>query len=666
MKGEPKVQHFSVDLMDRSVDPALDFYAYAVGNWLRSNPVPADKSNWGSFEELHERNVGLIHRILETAAKDESAPLRSVKRTVGNFYASAMDTARIEELGLEPIAEDVACIRDIKSVADVFRLTAEFHCKGVGGGARTWGPSVFFEATAFPDLKISTVYGFYLEQGGLSLPDRDYYLKDEFSVQVDAFRAHLTKAFGFLGEGPDKATASADTVIAIERKLASVSQTRTEQRDYDKNYHKMTLDELTRAYARTPWKEYLEGREVGQITHVIVLQPKFFESLDGLLQERPIADWQVYLRWHLLRGSAPCLNEKIESADFDFYRHTLMGQQQQEPRWERVATVLNWDIGEAVGKLYVEKYFPAEARARMMELVKDLSTVFRERLSRLDWMTEETRHKALVKFDRFVINIGHPERFRDYSSVRIDRGDYLGNHRRAHEFENHRQAVRVGGPVDRTEWWMTPPTADAQFNWSQNMLFFPAGILQPPFFDLSMDDAVNYGGIGAVIGHEITHGFDDQGRKFDADGNLTDWWTKADAKEFSARAAKVVEQYNAYEPLPGAHVNGALTLGENIADFGGITIAFEALQRRLASDPSRRKNIDGFTPEQRFFLSWAQVWKQNCREAEARRLLTIDPHSPRKFRVIGPVSNHPGFAKAFGIHEGSPMWRSSDSRVSIW
>jgi predicted metalloendopeptidase len=642
--------------MDRTTPPSVDFYQYATGGWMRSHPVPSDKPGWNAFAELTDRNYQLIRGILEDcrAGTTEGA---GVRRLVGDFYASAMDTARIEELRFAPIEPDLAEIRDLRSVDDLLRLVGRFHRGGLGG---------LFRADVAPDERDSAVYALYLNQGGLSLPDRDYYLKDGFSAQAEAFRGHITRMFGLLGDGTTEAREAAATIFSLEHRLAMASRPRAELREAEKNYHKLSTSELVERYGHTPWTTYLAEVEMPQIPYAVVGQPEFFDALDRALLEVPLSDWKLYARWRLLVGSARFLHEEVEREQFDFYYRTLMGQQQPEPRWQRSARVLDAAIGEAVGELYVERHFPPEARRRMSELVEDLREVFRDRLSKLEWMTEETRHRAVAKFDRFTAKIGHPDRFRDYSAIGVDRKDYFGNRRRAAEFEHHRQAVRVGGPVDRTEWGMTPPQVNAYFDPTKNEIVFPAGILQPPFFDLAMDDAVNFGGIGAVIAHEITHGYDDQGRKYGADGNLSEWWTEADAREFGARAAKVVEEYSGYEPLPGSHVNGQLTLGENIADLGGLSLAFAALERRLAADPARRTVIDGLTPEQRFFISWAQVWRENNREDNVRLRLTVDPHSPGRFRALGPAMNHPGFAAAFGIPAGSPMWRPGERRIRIW
>ena len=648
---------FSIDHMDRTIDPTVDFYQYATGSWIRNNPVPADKSRWGSFAELTELNYERLRDILEESARAVGPDRSMVQRLVGAFYASAMDVSRIEALAVEPLQEDLRRIENVRDLRGLFELVAQFHRRSIGG---------LFDSFVYPDKRNSTVYAFYLVQGGLSLPDREYYLAPEFAATLAAYRRHLGRMFGLLGESEAGAAASADRVVTVETALAQAGRSRTELRDEEKNYHRRTFEELVGAFPGTPWAEYLSARELARPPYVILGQPEFFEFLDRTVRERPIEEWKVYLRWHLLHASAPFLGSAFEQEDFEFFHRTLKGQEQPEPRWLRVSAVLDGDLGEAVGELYVQRHFPPEARARMVELVGDLTEVFRERLTKLDWMSEATRRKALTKFDRFAAKIGHPEKFRDYSSIRIDPNDYLGNHWRAAEFEDHRQVVRVGGPIDRTEWGMTPPQVNAYFDPTKNEIVFPAGILQPPFFDPRMDDAVNLGGIGAVIGHEITHGYDDQGRKYDAEGNLANWWGPEDLKEFDARAAKVVAEYDSYEPLPSVHVNGQLTLGENIADIGGVSIAFEALQRRLARDPGARRPIDGLTPEQRFFVAWAQIWRQTIQEPELRRRLTVDPHSQGKYRVMAPATNLPAFADAFGISERSPLWRAGDRRITIW
>lgn len=654
---EPKVPRFSVDYMDKSVEPGNDFYHYAAGSWLKKNPVPPDKSRYSAFDELDERNSFILHSILEEAARDNQAAPKSPKRQVGDFYSSAMDTKRLEELRFKPIEKDLDRVGKVKSIDDLFNLLSDFHKEDI---------SSLFRSDVEPDEKQSTTYAFELAQGGLSLPDRDYYLSDSFAKQREAYVEHVKRMFSLLGETPEAAARDAATVMAMETELAKASRNRVDMRDPIKNYNKIKTADLVAANPSIPWKLYFSDRGVADLPYTIVGQPEFFEAVNKMLTARPMADWQTYLRWHVLHNAAPFLHDAVEVENFNFFGKVLSGQQEQEPRWKRARKVVDASIGEALGQLYVEKCFPPESRTRMNDLVNNLRTVFNEHLQKLDWMSPETRQKALAKFERFTHKIGYPEKFRDYSSVDIKKDDYIGNVRRADAFEVHRRTVRVGKTVDRTEWEMTPPTVNAYFNPPLNEIVFPAGILQPPFFDGAMDDAVNYGAIGVVIGHEITHGYDDKGRHYDAEGNLSEWWTDKDAKEFEARAQKIVDEYNKFEPLPGVHVNGQLTEGENIADLGGVSIAYDALERMLKKDPSKRKLIDGLTPEQRFFISFSQIWRNNIREAEQRKRITVDPHSPGQFRAVGPLMNFAEFYKAFNIKEGAPIWRSPDQRAHIW
>jgi putative endopeptidase len=653
----PKVPRFSVENMDKSVPPGADFFKYAAGVWIRSNPVPSDKSRWAGFDELQERNWFLIRDILERCAADTTAPSGSTSGKVGAFFASAMDTNRIEQIGIKPLTPDFDRIEALGSAQDMLKLLGELHQRGMGG---------LFSSGVSPDEKDSTVYAFSLGQGGLGLPDRDYYLNPEFAKQREAYQVHVEKMLAMAGAKEADAKKQAQTVLELETALAKASKSRTDLRDPISNYHKFPVAELAAKYPALPIQTFLAASGLEKMKDVIVGQPEFFTALDKLVQERPLGDWKTYLRWHALLGGASHLNAALEKESFAFYGTVLRGQPAQEPRWQRAAKIIDSKIGEALGRIYVEKYFPAEARARMNELIENIKTVFRDRIQKLEWMTDATKAKALVKFDRFTQKIGHPAVFRDYAAVEIRRDDFFGNIQRATLAESKRQLARVGQTVDKTEWHMTPQTVNAYFNPSQNEIVFPAGILQPPFFDIEMDDAINYGAIGVVIGHEITHGYDDQGRKYDAEGNLNDWWTDADAKDFDSRSGKLVAQYGAYEALPGLKVNGQLTLGENIADLGGTSIAYEALQRALAKDPSKRKSIDGFTPEQRFFLSLAQLWRVNWREAELRRRITVDPHSPGQFRAFGPHVNLQEFYDAFAIKDAAPIWRAPDLRAKIW
>ena len=652
----PRIPRFSIDYMDKAVDPASDFFHYAAGNWIKANPVPADKSRWGAFIELQERNWFLIHGILDATAANKDRSDATAQK-VGDFFRSAMDTNRLEELGFKPILADLKRIDNLKDPKDLLSLLADFHQHGIR--------ACFAEGVS-PDAKNSAVYAFELSQGGLGMPDRDYYLTEAFAKQREAYAAYIAKMFVLLGEQPALAKAHSATVMEIETSLAKASKPRVDLRDPIANYHKFAVADIVRDYPDLPFSRYLAAMGLDTMPDIIICQPEFMQALYELAKERPLDDWKVYLRWHRVNTAAPYLHAAAEDEAFAFYGKVLRGQLEPEPRWQRAAKVIDSEIGEALGQLFVAQYFPPSARARMLELVGNIKAVFHDRLQKLEWMTDATRAKALAKFDRFTTKIGHPDKFRDYSKVEVRADDYLGNVERATAFESRRELARVGQPVDRSEWHMTPEIVNAYFNPSQNEIVFPAGILQPPFFDVEMDDAVNYGAIGVVIGHEITHGYDDQGRKYDADGNLNVWWTDADAKDFEARAQKVVDHYNAYEALPGLHVNGKLTLGENIADLGGCSIAYEALHRALAKDPAKRKKIDGFTPEQRFYLSFSQVWRINCREAEIRRLITVDPHSPGQFRGIGAHVNVQEFYDAFGIKAGAPMWRPPELRAKIW
>jgi putative endopeptidase len=654
---EPKIPKFSIEYMDKSVKPNADFYHYACGTWLKENPVPADKSRWGSFNELAERNNFLIHGLLNNASTDTSAPPRSPKRQVGDFFLSAMNTDVLEKRRFEPIKADLDRIDKISNSDELFKLVAQFHNEGTGA---------MFSTGVEPDAKDSGIYAFQLAQGGLSLPDRDYYLQDSFSTQRTAYLAHLKKMFVLLGDSSEDAAKHADTVLKLETELAKVSRSRVDLRDPIKNYNKVKTVDLIEGSKTVPWKLYFGDRSLDQLPYAIVGQPEFFEALNKIVKEHPLEQWKTYLRWKVLHEAAPFLHDAVVDENFAFFGKVLSGQEEQEPRWKRAAKAIDSQIGEALGQLYVEKYFTTEARQRMTELVANLREVFKDHLQKLDWMTEPTKQKALAKFERFVQKIGYPDKFRDYSSIDIAKDDYFGNIKRSDAFEVHRQAVRIGKPVDRSEWEMSPPTVNAYFNPLMNEIVFPAGILQPPFFDMTMDDPINYGAIGAVIGHEITHGYDDQGRHYDANGNLSDWWTEKDTKEFDSRTQKVVDEYNAFEPLPGLHVNGKLTLGENIADLGGVSIGYDAMQRALKKDPSKRKNVDGFTPEQRFFLSFAQLWRTNIREAEQKRLITVDPHSPGRFRSVGPLENFQEFYDAFDMKAGDPMWRAPELRAKIW
>lgn len=652
----PVPPRFGVANMDLTADPRVDFSRYAFGKWLQEHPIPEDKSRWGGFDELAQYNWAALKDILERTAATNHAP-GSVGQKVGDFYASALDEAAINAAGLKPIEPQLSQIAAIASKEDLARVLAQLHQQGTGS---------FFGVGVGADQKKSDINALYASQGGLSLPSKDYYFSDQFEKQRTEFLAHIAKMMVLAGSTPEAAAAEAQTVFDVEKALATNSKTPLELRDRLANYNKMATSELAGKIPAFPLGLYLSERGITgpAAEEIIVGQPKFFEGLQEQLAARPLSDWKTYLRYKTLNDAAPALAAPFEQENFRFYGTVLRGTPAQEPRWQRAARMVDGGIGEALGQLYVAEYFPPSAKARMDEMIVNITAVMKERLQKLDWMTEPTRQKALAKFERFFARIGHPDKWRDYGPVEIRRQDLFGNLRSAAIFDTKRNLAKLGKPVDKSEWGMTPPTVNAYFQPTANQIVFPAGILQPPFFDFTLDDAVNYGAIGGVIGHEITHGFDDQGRRYDADGNLTDWWTPEDAEKFTARATALIEQYNNYNALPGLNVNGALSLGENIADLGGTSIAFEALQRSLKG--KERKLIDGFTPEQRFFLSWAQQWRTNFRPDALRRQVVVGPHSPGMFRAIGPISNMPEFFEAFGIKEGDPMWRKPEARVKIW
>lgn len=656
-----RVPRFSVEHLDRSASPRTNFFQFAAGSWIRANPVPADKARWASFDELAERNWHLIRHLLEEAAASD-APPGSPERLVGDFFAAGLDTERLEQRRFQPIEPELARLDRMEGPDDAAALVGAWHRLGIGA---------CFSVRVGPDARDSGVYALHLGQGGLGMPDREYYLAEAFERHRRDYHAHITATFQMLGEMASDAGAMASWILEIETELARSSRSRTELRDREANYHRQTPSELRELAPDIAWDRYFRGAGIAPPAHVIVGQPEFFRTLNRLGTELEPEHWLAYLRWHLVRNAAPHLHAAAADASFRFFGTVLQGQPQPEPRWQRLARLIDGGfagrgLGEALGQLFVARHFPPAARERMAGLVGELKAVFRDRLGQVEWMTPETRRQALLKFERFTARIGHPDSFRDYSDIEIRRDDHFGNVRRTAMAAFDRDTARIGARVDTSEWRMTPQTVNAYFNPTQNEIVFPAGILQPPFFDLTLDDAVNFGAIGAVIGHEITHGFDDQGRKSDADGNLRDWWSEADAREFERRAAKLVEQYGRYEPLPGASINGRLTLGENIADLGGVSIAFEALQRALARDPSQRQTLDGFTPEQRFFLAYAQIWRVNTREAELRRRLVIDPHAPPQYRAFAPLLNLAEFHAAFDIRPGDPMWRAPEDRARIW
>jgi putative endopeptidase len=647
--------------MDPSVKSADDFFLYADGGWIKRTEIPPEYTRWGSFNELSEKNNDALHDIAEkaqhTAVDSRMAP---ETEKVGDFYASGMDERTIEAQRAKPLDQEFKAIDAIEDGNDLLKEIAHFHSIGAG---------VLFDFGSHADSKDSSHELAQASQGGLGLPDRDYYTKtDDASKKLrDQYVEHVAKMLTLLGEPATSASEDAKKILALETKLAEASRTRVQLRDPQKNYNKMTVNELQQLTPDWNWTDYFKNVDLLTPENVNVHQPEFFKTANEVFKSTPLEDWKAYLRWHLINDAAAELSKDFVGEDFNFNDRIMRGAQQIKPRWKRVVTSENAAIGEALGKLYVAFNFPPEAKARALELVNNLKEALTDRIKTLEWMDEPTKEQALKKLAAMQVKIGYPDKWLDYSLLKIDRGPYVLNGMRAAKFETTRELNKIGKPVDRTEWGMTPPTVNAYYQPNRNEIVFPAGILQPPFFYANADDAVNYGGIGAVIGHEMTHGFDDQGRQFDADGNLRDWWSPQSAAEFKKRSQAIVNQYSEYEPLPGQHVNGELTQGENIADIGGVKLAYAALQKALAKNPQARdQKIDGFTPEQRFFLSFANIWRSKIRDEDQKMRLTTDPHSPAHFRVNGPLSDLPEFQKAFGIPDGSPMVRAADKRVNIW
>jgi putative endopeptidase len=647
--------------MDTAVKPQDDFYLYANGGWLKRNPVPPEYSRWGSFDELTEKNANALHKITEKAASTHvEANTAPEIQKVGDYYASGMDEKTIEATRTKPLEDELKRIDAIKDRGDLLKAIAHLHTIGV---------DAFFQFGSEQDAKDSTREIAQAYQGGLGLPDRDYYTKtDEDSKKKrTAYVDHVTKMLTLLGEAPGKAAEDAKKIMALETSLAEASRTRVELRDPQKNYNKMSQTDLQKLMPDWNWTDYFTAINLAEPGDINVGQPDFFKAANGIFSRTSVDDWKTYLRWHLIDDAAAELPKQFVNEDFNFNQGVLRGTKKIKPRWRRVVASTDAALGEALGKLYVAEHFPPEAKARAMDMINNLKAALADRIKTLDWMDEPTKQEALKKLAAMNVKIGYPDKWRDYSQLKIDKGPYVSNAMRAANFEVNRELKKIGKPVDRTEWEMTPPTVNAYYNPTMNEIVFPAGILQPPFFDPKADDAVNYGGMGAVIGHEMTHGFDDQGRQFDATGNLRDWWSKQSAAEYDRRRKAVVDQYSEYQPVPGSHINGELTQGENIADIGGLKLAYAALQKALEKNPQmREQKIDGFTPEQRFFLGWAQVWRANQREDDLRLRLVTDPHSPTHYRCNGPISNMPEFAKAFNIPDESPMTRPADKRVNIW
>lgn len=639
---------FDTSRMDRSADACDDFFQFANGTWIKNTEIPPSQSGWGTFNMLAESNRDVSHDILEAAAKTK-APAGSSLQLIGDYYASCMDEAAIEKAGTKPLKKTFKAINKMKTANDVMREVARLHNMGVGAMFRLGGA---------PDQKNTNMVIVNAGQGGLSLPTRDYYTKDDAkSVEIRGkFVEHMTNMFKLLGETPDQAAADARTVMAIQVRMAKASASPVELRDADKNYNKIPLADAQMIIPNFSLTGYMKERGMPPVTEINFGQPNFFRELNRMLADVPVANWKPYFRWMVVNSSANALPKAFGEESFNFSGRVLAGTKEQLPRWKRCVAATDGTLGEALGAEFIKTKFTPEAKARMNQLIDNLFAVMRVHIQNLAWMSPETKTKALAKLSAYKRKIGYTDHPRGYKGLSIDRKSYLGNVLRSARFNNQRNIEDIGKPTDKTRMGMSAPTVNASYSPTNNDITFPAGILQPPFFNFKADDAINYGAIGGVIGHEMSHGFDDQGSKFDADGNLKSWWTAEDRAKFEERASCVADQFSGYEVQPNLFINGRLTLGENIGDFAGLTISYDAFMKSLEGKP-RPANIDGFTPEQRFFLGWAQVWAAKSTPEAERVQVLGNPHSAAKWRVNGPLSNMPTFAKAWGCKQGSKMIR---------
>ena len=642
--------------LDTTALPGTDFYQYACGGWMKNNPLTAEYSRFGSFDQLAENNRTQIQGLIEELAATQHEP-GSVAQKVGDLYKIVMDSVKLNQDGAEPIKAELAQIAALKDRKELYPLLAELARKGV---------NAYMAIYVGADEKNSSMNAVQSYQYGLSMGERDYYLEnDEATKKIrEAFRLHVPKMFLLAGFDEATANRAIDVVMDVETRLAKAFRSRAELRDPQANYNKMTLAEVKKAYPTFDWDAYLTGLGLNDVQEIIIGQPNSVKAAADILATLPLDQQSLYLQWRLINASASCLSDALAEQDFDFYSRTMRGTQEMQPRWKRAVGTVSSALGEAVGQMYVEKYFPAAAKERMVTLVKNLQESLGERINNLTWMSDETKQKAQEKLATFHVKIGYPDKWKDYSTLEIKNDSYWANMERASQWDHAEMVAKAGKPVDKDEWMMTPQTVNAYYNPTTNEICFPAGILQYPFFDMNADDAFNYGAIGVVIGHEMTHGFDDQGRQYDKDGNLKDWWTEEDAKKFEERAQVMVDFFSAIEVAPGVHANGTITLGENIADHGGLQVSFQAFKKATAANPLPVK--DGFTPEQRFFLAYAGVWAGNIRPEEILNRTKSDVHSLGKWRVDGALPQIGAWYDAFGITESDPMFLPEEKRVSIW
>jgi endothelin-converting enzyme/putative endopeptidase len=651
--ASPAGVSFNPDMLDKGIDPCSDFYAYACSKWQAQSPIPSDRSSWGRFNELTDRGESVIRKILEKYAGADAGRSPDEQK-FGDYYQACMDDGTIEKLGATPLDTEMKAIAGLKSKKDLARELIKLHRQGV---------NALFSFGSDQDFKDASQVIVEVDQGGMGMPDRSYYVKDDAkSVDIrQKYVAHVQKMFELLGDASDKAAAEAKTVMDIETGLAKGALDRADRREPEKVYHKMAVKQLVALSPDFGWSVYLGKIGVPPTKDLNVAEPEFFKQMDSVLKSASLEDWKTYLRWQVVHANAAMLPAKFVDENFEFFAKTLSGTKELAPRWKRCVRATNGDLGEAVGRKYVEETFGAEGKERTLKMVQALEKALAEDIQSLPWMGADTKKQAMVKLDAIANRIGYPNQWRDYSSLRIVRGDAMGNSLRANEFDFQRQLNKIGKPVDKGEWPYPPSTVNASYNPQLNNITFPAGILQPPFYDNKADDAMNFGGIGAVIGHELTHGFDDEGSQFDAQGNLRDWWTAQDKAEFTKRTQCVADQYSGYSPVEEVKLNGKLTLGENTADNGGLRIAYMALLNTLGGkDP---EPTDGLSASQRFFLGWANVWCANRTPALERMLANIDPHSTPKWRVNGAVSNMPEFREAYHCKADAPMVRENACRV---
>ncbi|MEW6653761.1 MAG: M13 family metallopeptidase [Bacteroidota bacterium] len=648
---------FDLKNLDKTANPAQDFYQFAVGGWVKNNPIPDDQVRWGAFTMLAEQNNVILKKIIEDASSNQTWGKGTAKQKIGDFYAVAMDSARIERLGYKPIVTDLKKIDALKDKNEMLKYLAQEYVNG---------SSMLFNFGVTVDAKKSELYTALLSQGGLGLPDVEYYTKDDArSKEIrQKYSSHVANMFMLIDVVPQIAADYSKTIMNIEGKLAAASNTRLENRDPLKTYNKMTLDNLMKISGTFDWKTYFELIGLPNLELLVVSQPKFFSKLGSTIDEVSLNDWKVYLKWNLLRSSANALSSSFVNERFDFTQRFLNGAKAMQPRWKRMVQAVNGSLGELLGQLYVAENFPPEAKQRAKEIVDNLLVAMGESIKGLQWMSDETKKQALVKLSTFGVKIGYPDQWKDYTELEIVRDSYYKNLERVGAWSRKQNLAKLGKPVDKQEWFMSPQTVNASYSPTKNEITFPAGILQPPFFNLNADDAINYGAMGAVIGHEISHGFDDQGRKFDEKGNIRDWWTKEDNEKFQARAKKLVNLYNGFVVVDTFKVNGALTLGENIGDLGGLTVSYAAFKN--SGQYKKNEMIDGFTPAQRFFLGWAQVWATNARDEFLKSQVKTDVHSPSVQRVNGPLMNMPEFFDAFDVKHGDKMRSADDKIVKIW